>query len=370
MPAIASCMLSTQSGREIRILQWFLRRQALGEGEALAQDNPFGPITVRCTSRQATPLRRQESSPLETLLLYARRRLRNRDYTGAEDAFVRCLNYHFLPEAFLGLARCCLLRGYADQAVQTIANSIDATLQRGEASEPDPLEWALYIVGLLCQGNVREAARRATQFSSMAHSKLDRVRLAASAIADHHPARTRPSSPSCKLRASIHGSDQGDDGEYIEEIRLMLIACGQAALAERLCAGLGNLLPQECGHFLRSRQSVFWSGRPADVVLPLIPRSLSMRILDVLSNTARRSRTLRRIADRLLRRNSGRDWLRLKDLPQLRSLDEFCIQIRGSARTIAIDAALLFRNSYLSNAASEFIDARDSQCKSARLVDD
>src|SRR5207253_2366897 len=104
-------------------------------------------------------------------------KLREGKLSEAQNLYSKCLNYmKWLPEARLGLALCHLYSGDARRAISCIEPLISYTLDQYKAADPDPVEWSCYVLCFLCMGRPGEAFKRASNFPSLRHPELDRMR--------------------------------------------------------------------------------------------------------------------------------------------------------------------------------------------------
>ena len=284
--------------------------------------------------------------------------LLRRDYEAAEVAFIRCLNYHFLSEAISGLALCKLYRGGARAALSLLESSIKIALESSDLADPDPVEWAWFVVGLLCQGDVKEARRRASQFPGLYHTELERCRAIVAILCSAHEGRQNFGAGGRTCRRSIHSLPERDMQGWVREIVTMLTACGQTRFADRLRK------PRWKDHDRCSRLPTARVARrekrtagPAGPVLPLVPERVHLKTARWLMRLDANKRVLRSAAvwaakrGVLLRASRSVPVLR-----RLRKLDEFCRSIEASASKESAQTALLISHSHPSFCADAFVD--------------
>jgi len=178
----------------------------------------------------------------------------------------------------LGLALSSLKRGDPGNAVRWMGQLIAYGFEVDKAIDPDPVEWAYFIISLLCRGDIREAARRARQFPLLQHAELDRCRAVLEAL-------TRSTNPSLlaaglKPRPSIHQLPERDLATWLDELCKMLIACQQGELAERLQTMFREDRAQIVPPSFRRGVALGMrtDSLAPDPVLPLISESLNARI--------------------------------------------------------------------------------------------
>ena len=169
-----------------QMLQWLKLHEKLRPGERIVQRDPFAPLIVeRQASKKVTPTFISEGLHLR-LLAEGDRYLEADKYLKRSP---RCIvsvltDMQRLPEAKLRLAICDLYIGNAQSAFRRLFDLIQYTIGERKAQEPDPVEWAYYIVSLLCLGRFEEANEAAGQFTNLSHLELERARSAVSTVRD------------------------------------------------------------------------------------------------------------------------------------------------------------------------------------------
>jgi hypothetical protein len=199
------------------------------------------------------------------------------NYAEADRRFLGCLNYHRMPEPYLGLTLSSLRKGSADNALRWISELITRGFEADRMVEPDPVEWTYFVISLLCCGRLAEASRRAAQFPALRHQELDRCRWILACLNDSGTPGSLGGG--AVPRPSIHQLPEHDLETWINELCRMLKACGQAELCDRLQSRLrgGQVRISSAGS----------DGNPpspspivavSERVLPLVPGSLRSRI--------------------------------------------------------------------------------------------
>jgi tetratricopeptide (TPR) repeat protein len=216
-----------------QLRQWFDLRTRLKPGEKIIQPELFAPLTI---ARAAVPSPRFASNGLHIDLLRQGDSARCRGrYEEAERYYSQCLQYYrFMPEPQLRLALCRLLSGDPEQALAWLEKPLTFILSQYKSPDPDPVEWAYFIIALLCAGRLREAVSRAEQFDWLHHPELDRARVLAGFLSGE-PHRIAPPGTSARpIRASIHRLDEGSWSDWLAQIQCMLEACRQTRFADAL----------------------------------------------------------------------------------------------------------------------------------------
>ena len=227
-----------------QILQWYkLNKQRTGD-QRIVQSRPFGPLTIVDKTSNQENYQSLSNSIDRAILKTANIQLQLGDYDEAERSYLSCLNYHRMPEAFLGLTLSSLKRGDAAAAIRWISQLMTYEFEVDKAIDPDPVEWAYFIIALLCRGDVLGAKRRAHEFPWLQHRELERCRWALDLL-NHsaNPSSLSTQRAATKSRPSIHQVPETDLISWFEELCRMLIACRQGQLAEKLHTSLHQNRP-------------------------------------------------------------------------------------------------------------------------------
>jgi hypothetical protein len=137
-----------------------------------------------------------------------------------------------------------LYRGNANAALSWLEQPLLVTLEQYKAVDPDPVEWAYFIVATLCQGNVTEAAKRANEFPWLHHPELDRARWAAAVLSSPDRTGLRLAEAK-KRRMTLHSVGEVDLNKWIDRVSAMLRACGRGPMAETLQRSGGHVVRLE-----------------------------------------------------------------------------------------------------------------------------
>jgi hypothetical protein len=218
-----------------QISQWLNLRKSLQSNQKIIQVGPFEALRVVDRSLGLANFHIVSNGMLLAFLRQGDKMLWGGNYKEAESVYLRCLNYYpFMPEPQLRLALCGLYKGDAKMALSWIGKPIQYTLAKYKAVDPDPVEWAYFIISLLCLGKVDDAVKRSSQFASLRHPELDRVRCVANALKNRGRVAPLILNDLLKYRFSIHNLPSRSFTEWVQQICLMLRACGQYELAETL----------------------------------------------------------------------------------------------------------------------------------------
>ncbi|MBV8551259.1 MAG: glycosyltransferase family 1 protein [Acidobacteriaceae bacterium] len=237
-----------------QILDWLYLRSGLEAAQIIVQDDPFAPLRVVNSQRKGTALPCANGLHLQ-LLAAGDERLRRGQFTEAERLYRECLMYmRRLPEAHLRLTLFYLLAGDAQRAEKWILEPITYTLAQYRAFSPEPVEWAWFLITLVCRGALRRAVRRSREFGWLIHPELERARILIRLLAgEENVGSPETAGEQRRSQPSIHTVPFKTTGEWTNAVCAMLRACGrerQAALAEHRLpyllerAALGNAVTE------------------------------------------------------------------------------------------------------------------------------
>ncbi|MEH2510515.1 hypothetical protein V1291_001869 [Nitrobacteraceae bacterium AZCC 1564] len=219
-----------------QIFQWYLLNKQRHADQRIVQVRPFAPLTLAGPDSRARNYQSLSNSMDRAVLAEGHKQLQCGNYDAAERAFLRCLNYHRMPEPMLGLALSALKKGDSAGAVRWTSRLIECGFELDRATEPDPVEWSYFIISLLCDGNVKEAAKRVDEFPLLNHRQVDRCRWVIG-ILNGTSVSASPSEGQFS-RSSIHQLPETNLMAWIEELCETLKRCGRGYLAQQIRAAL------------------------------------------------------------------------------------------------------------------------------------
>ena len=224
-----------------QILQWYELNKVILPHQKIVQPGPFEQLhLVDRSSRRGTSTLTPNGLHLY-LLRQGDRLLWQHDYAGAERYYLRCAQHiSWMPEPKFRVALCNLYKGKPKLALSWIAELIQFTLAEYGAVDPDPVEWAYFIVATICSGKLGEAIKRANQFPWLHHPELNRTRRAVMFLSDRRIASVAGDQQFQRQRRSIHQLPERNDREWLMTLCHILTACNQSGLAERLNNYLGR----------------------------------------------------------------------------------------------------------------------------------
>ena len=219
-----------------QIYEWFNLNKDLKANERIVQFNPFQPLRLVQTSSGL------KNTPIccdGLHLAYLKKgdqKLSAGKYDEAKEAYLLCLNYvSSMCEPKLKLTICNLLQGDVKAALFWILQPIQYNLGIYGSSDSEPVEWAYYIIVLLCQGRLKEATIRASQFQSLNHIELYRIRCVVNYLYNKESIIMSDDILQ-KPRYSIHELPHVNFKDWIEKLCEMLKACKQFEYAKILAS--------------------------------------------------------------------------------------------------------------------------------------
>ena len=234
----------TQAGRELveshhtirnrdQLFQWYNLHQQLKPNERIVQLGPFQPLTIVEQGSNIRNAHLMTGGAQRLLLAQGDEKLWSGRYDEAEALYRRCLNYHDMPEPKLRLALCSLYTGDPAGAEAILREQFHRVMEGRAGAEPDPVEWAYYMVALLCRGRLGEATLRGEQFSRVRHEELDRVRTALRLLSGRTQGATSALGDNGH-RSSVHQMPERTVETWLEGVVKMLSAARQNELATKL----------------------------------------------------------------------------------------------------------------------------------------
>lgn len=220
-----------------QIFQWFDLTRRSAPGESIAQPDPFGDMVLRREDCRAARAPESIVGRDWSLIDAADKASHAGQFEGARAGYHAVLNYHYEAEAALGMARTSLRCGDAALARKWVWDSLIRCACLG-ATEPDPVEWSVYILALLCAGRSRTAIRSARRYDSVIHGELARVRHLL-----HLLTGMPPENAPKRRRFSIHRDRPLSWAAWVEDVAQMLRACGQIEMAQRAMATVNDQEP-------------------------------------------------------------------------------------------------------------------------------
>ncbi len=218
-----------------QLYRWFRLRRDLNPGQTIVQHGTFGRFEAVTDGRQgalcpfAPPI-----NELARAITAAEQDYRQGDMPAAFAKVKEVLEAknEFAPARLL-LVRILLKSGFADQAVDNSLFLFSLAQQIYGAPEPDPVEWAWYVIALACRGELDRARLELARYPSQRHAELrrtawliDRLGGGTAALPD---GRLLPTD-----RPSIAVQHIADFAVWLDDAREMLQNCGQVALLSQL----------------------------------------------------------------------------------------------------------------------------------------
>ena len=236
-----------QSGRELaharhaskhcdQLYRWFLRRRELKPGQTIIQHGTFGSFEVVEDGRSGAV----RSFPVQANELAESYKEAEQDYrSGAPGICVKKLSRIFelkkeYAPARLLFVRALLKAGRPQDAAQQSLYLFHFAKQADQAPEPDPVEWAWWVIANLCRGDLAQAGAALDTFPTLSHSEL---RRAAWLVARLQVQTRVPPQPAKKSdRPSVAISLAPSLASWLAEVEGMLRACSQFGFADAVSA--------------------------------------------------------------------------------------------------------------------------------------
>jgi hypothetical protein len=218
-----------------QLLQWFNLYKDLPPNSTIIQPAPFDPLVVIERSSNIASAHTRGDGVHLFLLRQGDEKLWAGKYEEAEALYRTCLTYmRALPEAKLKMALCNLYKGNARIASQWLFELVQYTLAEYKAIDPDPVEWAYYVISLLCRGNLKGASYHAAQFPWLHHPELDRTRWVINKLTDGGSGALVANEKHANQRHTIHQLTDRSTKDWLECLCRILKACHRLELAERV----------------------------------------------------------------------------------------------------------------------------------------
>ena len=211
-----------------QIFQWFSLNKELKAGQKIVQVNPYEPFQVIPSAEREKPYYIVSNGLHLDLYRQADKFFLQGNYPEAEALYLKSIKYigGSMSEPKLKLALCYLYHGKPKAALNLMIEPIRVTISRYHAVDPDPVQWAYFIICLVCLGKIKQAWKRARQFPAMSHPELDRARAVVDVLISQG-AYVPSVNHGKKPRRSIHALPNRSFEEWIQELCVMLNACGQ-----------------------------------------------------------------------------------------------------------------------------------------------
>lgn len=216
-----------------QIHQWFILNRDLRAGEKIVQPGPFSDLAkVERVSERGNIHIIGEAGD-RALLKQGDLLLEQGRVGEAKRCYARCLDYvSYLPEAKFRLAICALQEGDADRAYDLLVELVTITVIEYGAADPDPVEWAYFLLALVCKGQLEQARKLQNFYPGLSHDELRRAHVVLRQFGrqDERVAGGQGGSD----RKCIHQIPKRSDPEWLAWFADILEHCRQPDLANVL----------------------------------------------------------------------------------------------------------------------------------------
>jgi tetratricopeptide (TPR) repeat protein len=215
-----------------QIYEWYLLRKNLKPGQTIVQEGPFGEMRVVEKGPNIHSIHIKSQGVHLKLLAEGDAYLSRGEYEEAQRCYVKCASYMpWMPEPKLRRALCKLYKGEARSALFLIEELLTFILAVYGAEDPDPVEWAYYLIALLCAGNPKRALICADAYPMLRHPHLDRARRAVMFLTRTGSDAPFPATSGGRDRVTLHRLPDGGSDAWIQGVCAMLRACKQTEMA-------------------------------------------------------------------------------------------------------------------------------------------
>ncbi len=211
-----------------QIRQWYELQRVARSDQRIVQTGVCADLTLVDAHTPHVNNHVASDATDRKVLRHAWRHLRARAFEPAMEGFARVHGYtSYMAEPRYGLATCSLLGAQPSTALELLKYSINTILAHG-GTEPDPMEWALWMIALLCDGRESDARAAAQAFPTMHRIELERARWAVFTVAgeaERAGACLLTEESGVTQRRSIHSGHTHSFESQMSEWVEMLRAC-------------------------------------------------------------------------------------------------------------------------------------------------
>ena len=359
-----------------QIHQWFELNLARSPEQRIVQPGPFVPLQLVAEDR--VKFSEPDGRLQLELLAEGDTRFQRTDFEMAKRIYRRCSRFvSYMPEPELRIALCELQLGRATHALSWVTRPLEFSLATYGATDPDPVEWAVFLLCLLCLGRRREAARNARMFPTVQHLALRRVRwLVTFLVQGGSSQEPIPSEVFKSDRPTIHCLPRLSTREWIDQTVNALAANGHGDSACSLSSAGARVDAESQGRAEDNRS--LWM--PPDTVqpqaCPLATARAPLReeeapIRRYFARRARRRRAIRAAIDTIRRCLHGLESRLGYFLPfQYSSIrkSEFFMRLEDAFNDTTVSSAIAITPGIRHKYARGFLQTAASSTKAAVLL--
>lgn len=213
-----------------QIYQWFALNKDLRSGERIIQEGPFSDLVKVEQSSRRESIHVVGEPTDRVLLKQGDLLLEQGQVKEAKACYARCLDYvSYLPEAKFRLAICAWLEGDPVRAHELLVDLVEITITEYGAADPDPVEWAYFLLALVCKGHFEQARKLQDFYPRLFHEELTRAKIVLGQL--HSEGDNAEPSKNRRTRKTIHPVPKRNDTEWFAWYADILERCGQPDLA-------------------------------------------------------------------------------------------------------------------------------------------
>ena len=219
-----------------QISEWYRLTGELNAGEKIVQHDVAGSLSIARPTDDRDVVVLGSAGVDRRLIGDGWTRYAAGNHRAALQSFAKARSLAEIPEAVVGAARSRLRLGDSLRAAEYVSGLLDVALGPNGASRPDPMQWALQVRVLICQGRLDAARSALDRFPDLSRPELEQLRWVVDALrtpGDGMPlcpqtSETQDISPTiCPVPESI-------DSVWLADLIQALNACGYRRLAATL----------------------------------------------------------------------------------------------------------------------------------------
>ncbi len=215
------------------IYQWYVLNKSRKPWERIVQSEPFQSLALVPNESSYSHTTKPLSGVDRILIRDGDTYCTRGEYKKAEELYMRCLAYHYIPEASLRMVICKLLEGDVKAALYWLDRELLATVTK-YGSTPDPVVWAYVLIAYVCGGQLNTAMALMNKYPSLRHHELTMAKQVIFALIGQGNQEAARDSNHGLVHYSIHRLPDQSFLAWMKKLDMMLRACNQMEFAQRL----------------------------------------------------------------------------------------------------------------------------------------